>query len=128
LRLLAIAIALAALTTAVAGSSALIWTDTETGSSCTIQPDQPRECTSYSRTLVEENGYWFLGVILAPVVACLAGFSLILKRGDIGLEWALAGIFFFICLVTIFTFGAFFILAAFLLLIATALDRRKSLP
>src|SRR5688572_15884057 len=118
-RIAALLVAILAVSAALFGAGTLILTDTSTGSSCT-SVGLILTCTSYSRTLLEDQGPLMLVPIAGPVLVNTIVAGLILKQANKDYAWVLSVTLFFICLVTIFTFGAYFILAALLILVATA--------
>jgi hypothetical protein len=122
-RVISIALATLAVAAATAGTIFLTFSHTESGSSCFSTPGATPTCTSYSRTLVEEQGTWIVLLLLIPVLLASAVLGLITQRAGRPLAAGLAGVFLTFCVISIFSIGGFYITAAFLLLLAVIFDR-----
>jgi hypothetical protein len=105
-------------------SAYFLFADTSRGSSCTVVAGGDQQCSSYSRTLVEDQGAWVLALLAAPVVLTGIVFWLIATSGDRSLAVGVAVLFLGFCVISIFSIGAFYILGALLLLTAGLLYRR----
>ena len=79
---------------------------------------------------MQQNGPWFILVLLVPVALSIAEFAAIIFRVPKAAEWLLAGTLLFFCLLTGYSIGIFYLPAALLSIIAVALDKRasRSLP
>jgi hypothetical protein len=122
MRLVTLLLAGLALVLVSVGSSYLLVVDTSSGTSCT---SSPAECTSYSETLVEDQGAGVLVLLLAPIV--IAGFVTwgLVTQPARTFELPLAALFLLFCIISIFSIGAFYFLGAFVLLLATISDCRS---
>jgi hypothetical protein len=123
MRTAALTLAALALIAVIAGSAYLAFADTSSGMVCTASPGEATQCVSYSRTLVEDQGAWIITLLLAPIALAGSVLALMLRPGLRAAEIAVAGVLFLLCLISILSIGGFYILGAFLLLIAAALDR-----
>ena len=85
-------------------------------------------CVTSHSTLIEDNGVGVIALLVIPIIATSAAFTLMVRHGSRIAEWALALLLFAACVVSIFSVGFFFLPAAFLLIIAAASDRRDSQP
>lgn len=121
---LAIVLAAGAILTAVLAAGFLTFADTYSSERCEATPGQETQCSSESRTLIEENGKWVLGLLAVPIAFSAGVAAAITYRLPVGVAWSLAILALAACLIAIFSLGAFFLPAALLLIAAAAMDRR----
>lgn len=95
------------------------------GEACTIDPSGERRCVESPASLIEHDGGWILAYLaLPPLLAAAALFAL--KRGLSRVwQWSLAAALSFLCWLSLFSLGVFYVPAALLLLAAVALHRRR---
>jgi hypothetical protein len=119
--LLATAAVLAALVAAVF----LTFADTYSGQECQVSSQAALECREFSRTLAERNGNWVLALFVIPIALTAAGVYTVHQDLPRRLAWLLAWLLLAGCIIAIFSFGAFFLPAALLLLAAAAVSGRR---
>ena len=102
----------------------LVFADTYTSRTCITTAEGVVECTSSSRTLIEENGSWVLLLLAIPVLLTAAGLLATYPQADVPwlAAWVVAVLYALLCIFAIAPFGLFFVPSAFLLLVATAWD------
>ena len=88
--------------------------------SCTSSGGETR-CTSSSSTLLEETGPTLLLFLAIPILITVLGLVGTLVRWPLFVRWLNAGVFVFLCIITGFSIGLFYIPAALLLLVSVAL-------
>jgi hypothetical protein len=110
----------------VAASAYLMFAETSSGSSCSRAAGEAEQCTSYSRTLVEDQGEAILLLLAIPVALSGAVFWLLAANGDRSLAVGLAGLFLALCVISIFSIGILYVPGALLLLTAGLLYTRKT--
>jgi len=115
-----------ALITALVSGAALIFVDSSSSQTCTTGPAGSESCVNGSSTLIEENGAWVLAYLAVPVVLTLAGLVAIRLGVRRWLQWLIAGVFLFLCIITGFTIGTFYLPSALLLLLAVVTNRRPA--
>jgi len=118
-------LAVAALLVALLAAAVLTFANTYSGQSCEVTPGSVANCTNDSRTLIQENGKWVLGLFAVPVALAAGVVAAIAYRLPSAIEWLLAFAALAACVVAIFSIGIFFVPTALLLLAAAATDRRR---